>query len=246
MLGMRVKPPILSEAWADRIRRSGKVDIGEFTQAQLLAAGIRHANPSRSSPTTFDRLDEGERAAHIDRALSEDPGDSEALGLIHGVTKSPRFSGSWSMRPPAVHPDDIGDHLYLEGMDLADGSPGVLVGLVDRASSRWRYTIHELASVPRRLAESTFAIKDPHAPEEKIEIASAVLGLVWPSGRWESRPREITWILACPTSGTKAHLQTQRNFGKRSERDWKGLVTEQELAGRMLELFEQCACEGRR
>lgn len=239
----------MSEAWAEQVHRSGMVEIGEFTQAQLLAAGVRHADPSipRSSPTRFEQLDEAERAAQIDRARREDPGDPEALRLITAAATEPLFSGSWDKSPSSFLRQGAGDHIYLDGMDLADGSPGVLAGLVDPARSRWRYSVHELGELPRRLARSLFEIKDPHAPEEAIEVANGGLALVWPAGRWEARPREILWLLVCPTSGSRAHLETHRNFGfRRSERVWQGLLGEEELAGRMLELFEQCAREGGR
>lgn len=236
--------PIVSESLAEQVHRSGSAKIGEFTQARLLADGVRHADTDfRSSPTTFDQLDEAERAAEVERTMRDDPGDPAALELIRGVTASPLFSGSWNERVP----NRTEAHMYLEGLDLPDGSPGVLVGAVDKASSRWHYTLHSLSDLSHRLAQSLFAIKDPEAPEESIVIANAGLGLVWPSGRWETRPREIAWLLACPSSGSRAHLQTSRNFGlKRSERTWKGLVSEDELRGRMLELFEQCAREGGR
>lgn len=249
MAVMPDQPPIVSEAWSEQVRRSGSSEIAEFSQAQLLAAGIRHADPSirRSTPTTFDELDDAERAAEVERARTEDPGDPEALRLISSVTRSPLFSGGWDETAPSFVPEGIGHDLYLEGMHLADGSPGVLVGGVDAASSRWRYTVHDLGELPRRLAESLFAIKDPDAPDDAVEIATATLGLIWPSGRLESRPREAVWQLVCPSSGSRAHLKTSRNFGlKRSERTWEGMVSEEELAARMLELFEQCAREGGR
>jgi hypothetical protein len=230
---MDVQPPILSEAVADQIHRSGRSEIGEFTQAQLLAAGIRHA----------DAYDDNHAGEVVEGALEEGSGDAEALRLISSVTKSPLFSGTWTKRIP-----ERGEELvYFEGMDLPDGSPGVLTGVVDTRSSRWRYAVHGLADLPPRFARSLFEIKDPNVPEESIEIANGGLGMVWPRGRWESRPRQTFWLLACPTSGTRAHLRIQRNFGfKRSERRWQGLVSEEELASRMLELFEQCAREGGR
>ncbi len=229
---MDVQPPILSAASAELVHRSGRAEIGEFTQAQLLAAGIRHA----------DAYDD-KYAGELDRVPQEDSDQPEALRLIHSVTKSPLFSGTWTKTIP-----ERGEELiYSEGMDLPDGSPGVLAGVVDTASSRWRYAIHSLADLTRALARSLFEIKDPSAPEESIEIASAGLAMIWPRGKWENRPRQTMWLLACPTSGSNAHLRIRRNFGlKRSERTWEGFVSEEELAGRMLELFEQCAREGGR
>jgi hypothetical protein len=248
---MTHQPLPLSQDWADRVVSDGAVELGSFTQPQLLAAEV-DLNPSpaesRELTSSFEQLDPDQRQRAVEAARSQVI-DPQLLAVLQGASRDPLVRGTWHCTPPWFLPLTASMTSTLLGAALPDGSMAVLDAENDLATSQVTVTVRTLPAQASKLARELFSPPPPapagvapgEAWNDEGSGSFAMLSLVWPHGRGT---RVAKWRITQPTrDSVTALLQTRRDYGmKRSTND---NVNEAELTVRLQDTFEQAWAQAR-
>jgi hypothetical protein len=248
---MTHQPLPLSQEWAQRVVADGAVELGRFTQPQLLAAEVDlDSSPaeSRELKSSFERLDPHEQRSAIEAARLQAI-DPQLLAVLNSASGDPLVRGTWQCTPPWFRPLTATVASTLLGVALPDGSMASLDAANDFATSEVTVTIRTLPDQARALATRVFS-SPPPAPEDVApgegwndegSGSFAMLSLVWPHGRGT---RVLMWRITQPTRDSEtALLQIRRDYGmKRSAND---NVTEAELTVQLQDALEQAWAQGR-
>jgi hypothetical protein len=244
-------PLPLSPDWAQGVVAGGSVELGRFTQPQLLAAGVDiGSSPAegRELRSSFELLPPDEQRRAVDAARSQVI-DPQLLAVLNGASRDPLVRGSWHCTPPWFRPLTATTVSTLLGAALPDGSMASLEAANDFATSLVTVTIRTLPDQALALATALFSPPPPVsadvAPDDGWNDAGsgslAMLSLVWPYGRGT---RVQVWEITHPTRDHEtALLRTRRDYGrKRSSTD---TVTESELTARLQDVLEQAWAQAR-
>jgi hypothetical protein len=240
------RPLDLTSEWALLLQREGQIELGTYSQAQLVAAGADPSpDPVEGLASGFDSLDAQARQAAIDAARSS-PIDAAVMAVL-AATKTGRLSGgSWLRSPPWFLPMDASRRSTLVGTVVQDGSMVCLEAALDLPSSLVTITLRSLSSQADHLAADLFAA-DPAVPEGVdvsagwlTESGGAIVAvtMVWPHGRNGARAQQ--WeIITAHRHAQSAMLVIARDYGSKRKRTEKVIVSEAELAVRLEECFDE-------
>jgi hypothetical protein len=239
------RPLQLPSEWALLLQREGQVELGTYSQAQLLAAGVDPSpSPVEGLASGFDSLDADARRAAIEAARSS-PVDAAVMAVL-AATKTGRLSsGSWLRSPPVFLPIEASRRSTLVGATVQDGSMVCLEAALDLPSSLVTLTLRSLPQQADHLAADVFAV-DPPVPDG-VDASAGWLGLtgwgivamsmVWPHGRNDARAEQ--WQIATVNAQPKtAVVQIGRDYGSKRKRIEQLTLSEAELAVRLEELFD--------
>jgi HAMP domain-containing protein len=248
---MSGQAPVLAESWARLVSRDGFAEIATLSQAQLLAAGVTMISPAETTgdhlQSTFDGLSDEDKARAVGAARTADVSD-DALSLVSGVSNDPTFRGTWMQTPAWFEGLERSRLVRLYGMDLPDGTAGVLEANVNLTSSRFTYHVRTLSDAARALAAQFFAAEPEAPPDAEPGWTEATGGglaqmqLVWPHNR---ATRAVTWRVTRTTGdSTQAFVQGRRDHGAR--RSFDASEDEAGLRERLLRTLTQVSDQGHR
>jgi hypothetical protein len=244
------RPLQLSPEWALLLQREDQIELGAYSQARLLAAGV-DPDPSREKvlASGFDSLGADARRAAIEAARSF-PIDAAVMAVL-AATKLGRLStGSWLRSPPWFLPIEASRRSTLVGTTVQHGSMVCLDAALDLPSSLVTITLRSLPKLADHLAADVFAA-DPPAPDG-VDASTGwrgenggpmvAMGMVWPHGRNGARSEQ--WqILTATAQPETAVVRIGRDYGSKRRRVEDLTVSEAELAVRLQELFDDAASD---
>jgi hypothetical protein len=248
---MTRSPLPLSQLLLDEVQRDGVVELGTFSQPQLLGVDL-DLSPGpvadREMVTTFERLDPESQAREI-AAARETPVDPEIAAVVASVIADPMVRGSWRHTPPWYQPLTATHVSTLLGTALPDGSMACLDAETDLSTSQVTVTIRSLPALASRIAADHFRV-DPPAPPD-IDATEAwgteggaglgLLSLVWAHGRGT---RAVNWrITRTNGSSPTTFLQARRDYGLKKSVD--DSVTEPVLVQRLQDMVEEAWSQAR-